>query len=196
MGWVEKDHEGNVTVHAPAANTRGPIPPKAYLDTNLVSGLGRADIKAEEYQALHQVIELMHEGRIALVTSAVTKEEIDRVPLEHRAPHEAIYALLAKVPVVDEQRLVPRIIQAIRGRSQVIGPLVVQEEDLGTLNSILPDQNDARHVFQALRNSSQYFVTTDRRTILTRAKQIEAAFPIRVVLPSQLLAELTAVKAS
>lgn len=196
MGWVEKDDEGNVTVHPPAANTRGPSPPKAYLDTNLVSGLGKADMNPDEYEALHRVIELMHEGRVALVTSAVTKEEIDRVPLEHQAPHQAIYALLAKVPVVDEQKLVPRIIQAMRGRSQIVGPLVVEEEDMGTLNGILPDHNDARHVFQALRNSSEYFVTLDRKTILTRAKEIEAAFPIRVVSPSQLLAALRAAKVS
>jgi hypothetical protein len=51
MGWVEKDEQGNVTVHAPAA---GSIPeldarhlPKAYLDTCLVSGARKLDLGPE-----------------------------------------------------------------------------------------------------------------------------------------------------
>ncbi len=80
MGWVEKDNGGNVTVHAPAAGTAtSSRPPKAYLDTNLVSGLAKGDVHADERDALFRAIELMHEGAgRALVTSSVTKEEINR----------------------------------------------------------------------------------------------------------------------
>jgi hypothetical protein len=63
--------------------------PTAYLDTNLVSALARLHIHEDEVAALFALVDLMHEGRIALVTSSVTKEEIDRVPPEHRAPTKA-----------------------------------------------------------------------------------------------------------
>jgi hypothetical protein len=55
MGWVEKDSEGNVTVHAPAATTRGPKPAKAYLDNCLVGGLVQDDLDPAESRqvALH-----------------------------------------------------------------------------------------------------------------------------------------------
>lgn len=35
-----------------------------------------------------------------------------------------------------------------------------------------------------------YFVTADRKTILRYAREIESKFPIRIVSPSQLVAEL------
>lgn len=86
MGWVEKDDEGNVTVHPPAANTRGPSPPKAYLDTNLVSGLGKADMNPDEYEALHRVIELMHEGRVAWSRQRSRKRRLTAYPWSIRLP--------------------------------------------------------------------------------------------------------------
>jgi predicted nucleic acid-binding protein len=174
-----------------------PPPPIAYLDTNLVSALAQQDIDQADVHALFQLVDLMHAGRVALVTSTVAKEEIERVPAEHRAPHQGTYALLKKIPVVDEQRLFPRRVQAFRpGRSQIIGPSVIEDEDLGRLRAILPDENDARHLFQASKNGASYFVTADRRTILSRAREIESAFPIRVMTPTQLVAELAAEDAS
>ena len=55
---------------------------------------------------------------------------------------------------------------------------------------MLPDENDARHLFQAISNGVEYFVTNDKATILRHSEEIEAAFPIRVLLPSQLVSEL------
>jgi hypothetical protein len=99
----------------------------------------------------------MHEGKIVLVTSELAEEEIDKVPPQYKSQYRGVYALLAKIPTVEEQRPFPQIIQAVGpGRSRVIQPAVVEEEDLGKLRSILPDENDARHVFQALENHTAY----------------------------------------
>jgi hypothetical protein len=54
-----------------------------------------------------------------------------------------------------------------------------------------PSENDARHVFQALKNGAAYFVTADSNTILSHTREIESAFAIRVVASTQLVAELT-----
>jgi hypothetical protein len=78
MGWVETDTEGNVTVHAPAATTRGPIPPKAYLDNCLVGGLVQDDLDPAESKGIYNLIDRAKDGLIELVSSTVTKEEIDR----------------------------------------------------------------------------------------------------------------------
>lgn len=133
----------------------------------------------------------MHENRITLVTSAVASEEIEAVPKEHRAPHEGVYALLRKIPVAEEQMLWPTMLTN-RGASRVTGPAFVKKADLGALEELLPDVNDARHIFQALKNGASYFVTADKQTILSRAAEVESAFPIRVVAPTQLVAELRA----
>jgi predicted nucleic acid-binding protein len=181
---------GDVTIGGATAETQGRAAPIAYLDTNLVSALARKD-QPDEVDALFELVDLMHENRIALVTSTVTEEEIEAVPEEHRAAHEGVYALLRKIPSVDEQMVWPTILTN-RGGSRLAGPAFVKEADLGTLEEILRDVNDARHVFQALKNGATYFVTADKRTILSRAGKIESAFPIRVLAPSQLVAELTA----
>jgi hypothetical protein len=187
MGWVETDTKGNVTVHAPAANTRGPIPPKAYLDNCLVGGLVQDDLDSAESDALYALIELSKEGRIDLVTSSVTRQEIELVPLEHRAPHRAVYAFLIELPTIEESELVPRILTAAPGLK---GPLLLGHHDLGTLSRILPDWDDARHVFQAVQNGCAYLVTVDAKTILTHSDEVEAAFPILVMRPSELVAAL------
>jgi hypothetical protein len=43
------------------------LPPGAYFDTNLVSGLARGQPKPTELDALYKMIDLKHEGRLALV---------------------------------------------------------------------------------------------------------------------------------
>ena len=62
-----------------------------------------------------------------------------------------------------------------------------KDEILGRLEAILPDADDARHVFQAAHSGFDYFVTFDRRTILRYADEIEAAANIRAVSPSELI---------
>lgn len=64
------------------------------------------------------------------------------------------------------------------------------QEDLGKLRAILPDENDARHLFQAISNDVEYFVTYDKATILRHTAAIEQEFSIRVRSPSQLVTEL------
>jgi hypothetical protein len=61
---------------------------------------------------------------------------------------------------------------------------------------MLPHRDDARHVFRAIKNGSGYFITTDEESILNRAAEIEARFPILVRLPSQLIENLDGVAAS
>jgi hypothetical protein len=114
----------------------------------------------------------------------VTKEEIDRVPSEHRAPHEAIYAFLAKIPEVNEQLLMPRPVSAGPGP---FGPGACRRRGVCAPASDAPHRDDARHVFRAIKNGSGYFITTDEKSILNRAAEIEARFPILVRRPSQLI---------
>jgi hypothetical protein len=89
--------------------------------------------------ALYSVIDLMHDGRVSLVISPVTRKEIDRVPIEHRAPHEEIYESLAKIPTVDEQVLVPHMVTNLSvGRARELqdpGTIRFATGDLGVLYS-------------------------------------------------------------
>jgi hypothetical protein len=161
--------------------------PSAYLDTCLVSGLVEGDLSPVEREGLRKVLEAHKTGRLGVVTSHVTLEELAAMsPPQRRAPHETIYSLLVDVPAVPEARTDSSL--SLLG----VGGGTREDPDFAALKVILPDVADARHVFQALRNGVAYFVTADARTIVSRAKTLEASFPsIKIRLPSQLAAELS-----
>jgi predicted nucleic acid-binding protein len=175
---------GDVTIQGARATTR-PEPVKAYLDNCIVGAIAQGE--PEEKVAIDELLKLWHGRKLDLVTSlSVTLEEIGRVPEEHRRAHEVAYTMLEKVPTIDEDVLSPGIITARPGTK---GPIPVRHPDLGWLTSILRDEDDARHIHQAVGSESAYFVTTDRG-ILARAGEIEDKFPIKVRKPSTLVLEL------
>ena len=160
--------------------------PTAYLETSLVFGIASQDLE-EEQDALLRVLRASKQGSVRLFTSHVTNEEIQKG--NNTGLDEAIYALLRDVPAVEEQWLFPRPVTN-RGGSRVVGPEVVPEADLEELRKLLPHEDDARHIFQAVRNGVDYFVTVDRKSILRYADELESRFGIRVVLPSKLIRDL------
>jgi hypothetical protein len=165
--------------------------PTGYLDTNLVSGLVKEDLGDVELPALIELLRLREQGAIALCTSHITAEELSKIPAEVRGGHDDIYMRFDDVPAIDERFRMPMVIRGGPG-TRIIGPPVVADAALYQLRSILPDETDARHVFQAARNGVDYFVTCDDRTIVRHVAAVQEAVGIVVCLPSQLVAELTA----
>jgi predicted nucleic acid-binding protein len=130
------------------------------------------------------------EGVLELVTSSVTLEELEKHESEEkREPLLDIYRLLRKITFVAEDDLLWQTIGR-PGQSRVYGPLPVKAADLERLKTILPDADDARHLFQAARNGIDYFVTGDQDTILKHWEEVEIAVSIRVCSPSDLVYEL------
>ncbi len=155
--------------------------PTAYLDTCIVSGLAKEDLPSGEQQALLEVLRRHKEGWIKLITSFVTKQEIDRVPEQARTRHEVIYSLLSDIPRAEFSGIE-------LFRVAFPGSLGVRQDPLYTeLKQLLPGVEDAQHVFQAIKNKVDYFVTTDDRTILRYKNELESTYGIKAVTPSQLL---------
>jgi hypothetical protein len=67
-----------VTTHVKSGGGRPPGP-SAYLDTNLVSGIRNQDLGPEQ-EPLRRVLAAGKQGTLALVTSPVTQEEIQKLP--------------------------------------------------------------------------------------------------------------------
>jgi hypothetical protein len=160
--------------------------PLGYLDTCLVSGIAKQDLRPVELDALHKLLVLRKGGEISLVTSHVTKEEIERLPATARGLHEGIYGLLDDVPEAQEFRTDSGLTLMGVGGGTREDPL------LASIKAVLPDPDDARHVFQAARNAVDYFITDDQRTILRHADAIHERCQLAVVLPSQLVRRLDA----
>jgi hypothetical protein len=160
------------------AMTRVPIP-SGYVDTCIVSGMAKGDLSAADLSALRRILEAREAGTIELVTSDVTKREIDQIPPQYRAPHEAIYELLARVPVAPSHLTATRLVNT--GVTQGAW----REDPLfGRLRNLLPDVADAEHIFQTARNGVDFFVTVDRRTILRHKAEVEAVCQLQLATPA------------
>src|SRR5256885_514065 len=73
--------------------------PSAYLDTCVISGIARQDLKTVELEALSKILELYQQSKIRLVTSDVARGEIDKIPEQFRYTHKAVYLLLSTLPI-------------------------------------------------------------------------------------------------
>jgi hypothetical protein len=162
----------------------------AYLDTCIVSGIAKGDLALEQ-DAVLALLRLSKAGRLDLVTSEVTRTEIEGVPRPARDRHEAVYLLLSDVPLVAtteprSQLVVARGGGRRGGVGMLIGPRYRENPLYTKLKGIVPDDADAHHLFQAVSAGATHFVTSDKRTILRHAAELERDIGITAVLPSQL----------
>ena len=150
-----------------------------YFDNCLVGAVVNGDHPSE----MTALSILLHEhecGSIDVVASTEVLGEIRNVPEPYRGPHLAVWDRF--------QKLTAAPITWLDGAS-TSGSMVV-DPDYQVLGSILPDEMDRRHVHHAIKNKVDIFATVDHRTILSRAPEIEARFPIRFGTPSQVVAML------
>ncbi len=144
---------------------------RLYLDTNIVSALVRGDLSPRDQRALHDILGLADSSACTLAASTVVREELERIPPEFQREHLAQYELLAHlrgsaVTWMDEGSVVTNSVYA-------------------KLRTILPDEPDARHLFQASENAVEQFVTADYKTILRYASEIERVAGVHARSPSQ-----------
>jgi hypothetical protein len=157
--------------------------PGAYLDNCIVSGLANEDL-GTELEALYELLEHRKHGRLDVVTSHVTHEELERASADSRhGLRQVVYFLLADVPAVPEARHNSRML--LMG----VGGGTREDARFTQLKEVLPDVDGARHVFQVIANGLDYFVTVDARTVLRHRRELER-LGIRALKPSELVAEL------
>lgn len=153
---------------------------KAYLDTCIVSGLAKEDLPQSEQAALLDVLRFHKAEIVQLVTSSLVKDEIDNIPRKHRARHEVIYNLLANIPISRVSWTNSGLTLTGAGGGRRVDPLYAE------LKAWLPDEFDVLHVFQAIKSTANYFVTTDNRTILRHGEVLKTNYGIQTTLPSEL----------
>jgi len=153
-------------------------PPRAYLDTCIISGIAKEDLKSDQLAAVFELLRLHKERVIQLVTSDMVKAEIDRIPAQFRSRHESIYNLLEDVSSFVSGT----------GMSPIGLPMMSRHQSrLRAMQAVLPDRLDARHVFAAWRHGLEYFVTTDESTIVRFRTELDGQFNVRAMLPTELL---------
>lgn len=140
-----------------------------YLDTNILSRVTDLNIPEETAIAYRRLADI---PGLSLVTSAKTKQEMERTPNGVRASMLVfLFGLFAKVPWRAAEyggaiNGAPLNMCALNGSWM--------HPALSELRAIF-DEDDATHIFQAFQAGCQYFLTLDEKTILSRARQHHAA---------------------
>ena len=163
---------------------------KIYLDTNVVSTIAKDD-HPDESSALEKILEFHKIGRVQLVTSDLTRQEIQKLNNpDYERKHKAIYNLLENVPLVEAQRLYGFNTYGDR-YTWISSPLIEEDPTWLQLRSTGLDGTDAHHVMLAIKGTCEIFLTCDEKTILNKKVEIEKAFPsLRLFKPSTLVNDL------
>lgn len=161
-----------------------------YFDTSVVSALGKEEFP-EEASAMTRLRLAEDASRVRLVTSEVTKEEIDRYAVAARPPVEAIYIPLSKVTYIPRQKLLG--IHVYIDRYICLNAPMIEDNPLWReLLTLGLKDRDAHHLMVAIENRCPVFLTCDDRDFLKNARRkrtIEARWKIRLRRPSQYVVE-------
>jgi len=164
---------------------------RVYLDANILSRFTdypRVRLSAEEKQAIGQIAEVTD---LDFVTSRKALDEFQRSnDPDRRELLKLLYRLMTKIPSADlfEASLYG---EALYGQASYGG----SPDDLYVQLTRFFDDDDAQHIFQAIRGHCDYFLTLDVETILKRVranKEEVAALAggMRFGTPAQLAAEI------
>lgn len=150
---------------------------KAYVDTCIISGIVKSDLKSTDQEAVQHIFTSFIEGKLQLCGSTVALDEINRIPAEYRTPHEDTYRMLnimkgSTFEWIDEGTPSSAV------QRPDIDPIYIEMRDL------LPDENDARHLYLAKKNGATTFITADKNTILVHAEKLKKDYGITATNPS------------
>ena len=158
----------------------------------MVSALWRWHQRPEENEAIRVLKEWSDVGRITLFVSDVHDRERP-LPAQYRDAQDAIRASLPRVEFADDHRLYGfnTMYSGPGGtRGFITHPLIEDDTVAHRLREIGLDRLDAHHIMLAIRRECDVFATCDQDTILKYRAQVEAEFPIRLRLPSELVREI------
>jgi len=157
---------------------------KIYLDTDAVSAIARKD-NPRELDALKELVQAWQAKRVSLVTSEAIGAEIRNCTGPHRPDIEHIYNQLLQVPFVEKEVHVGYDSGWHDDLGAWSNPLYDANPDWQRLKAFGLTDVDAHHVMLAARSKCGYFVTCDRRSILNRRQQVEGAYSLRLLSPTE-----------
>jgi hypothetical protein len=153
---------------------------KAYLDNNIVSAIAKNDTPKES-EALKRLLDAYEGGKVDLVTSEVTLQEINAYREPPPAVHET-FQRLKKVPIVRWDQL-KGVHSYGDERTWINAPLIENDPMYNSLLKLGVKTVDAQHVFVAVKNACDPFLTCDGG-ILHRAPNIRSLCNLSVQRPS------------
>ena len=153
--------------------------PSILVDTNIISGLVRGDLPPDQTQAVVTIVGMMQKSDVTLAGSTVMRDELNGIPVQWRSPHIAVADTL-------------RTLKTDSGVTWLDpnSGSVVENPTYAALRRNLPDEPDARMIAIGEEHHQDYFMTDDRRSVLSRRERIASICSIKPRLPTEILAEL------
>ncbi len=115
-----------------------------------------------------------------MAASTVVRDDLERISLPERAPHDAVYYSL-------------NVLKTSSGVSYVDpnSGSVVENPIYANLRHALRDEPDARMIAIGVEHGQEFFWTFDQNTVLSRRSDVEALYPIKLRLGTEIVAELS-----
>jgi len=157
---------------------------KVYLDNNVVSAIAKDDTAAES-DAIDRLLAAQDAGKVDLVTSELTLDEIKRYSGPARKQVERTFRLLEKVPTVRWDELLG-IHSYGDSWTWINSPLIQNDPLYDSLLRIGVKMIDAQHVFVSAKQACAAFLTCDGG-VLARADGVRALCGVAVQRPSMLV---------
>jgi hypothetical protein len=124
---------------------------RIYWDACVASALAKNELCRPSLEAIRRILDLGNAGQVDPLASSVMQEELNRIPEQYRPPHRDIYTQSAKIPIAATHHTESGMMLLGVGRGRPADQLVK------ALRGLLPDEADARHGFQAVKNGSTTF---------------------------------------
>jgi predicted nucleic acid-binding protein len=158
---------------------------KVYLDNNVVSAIARDDTPSESY-SLDVLLSAYEHGKVELVTSEVTLDEIKRYFGRERKVVERTFRLLKKVLVVRWDELIGMNVYGDR-YTWINSPIIQNDRMYDDLLKLGLDTTDAQHLFVATKTACAIFLTCDSQ-VLAKAAGIHKLCGLELLKPSEFVA--------
>lgn len=160
--------------------------PKVYLASNIVSAIAKDDTPTES-EALNRLLQAWDDKKVDLVTSEVTLWEINAYQDElKRRIVERTYRLLARAQIIRWYELAGMHSYGDR-HGWISTPIIQNDPVYAALLALGLEVVDAQHVFVAVKQKCNVFLTCDRGT-RDRAAAIKDRFELIVQKPSDFVA--------
>lgn len=159
---------------------------KIYIDTNIFSRSTDYRLKEADAKALSRIVKSRKD--VELYTSEKTREEISRHGGE--AEKNYIEFIMEIFGVIPEENFIHHYSGAFGSAPLGAAPLggggSREDPIYRTLRGIF-EIDDAQHIFQAIKSGAKYFLTLDKKTILSRRTDFnQLGYPLKIVSPMDL----------
>ena len=160
--------------------------PKVYLDRSIISGIAKDDTPTES-EALDRLLQAWDDKKVDLVTSEVTLWEISAHQDElKRRLVERTYRRLAKAQIVRWYELAGMHSYGDQ-HTWISTPVIQNDPAYEALLALDLEVVDAQHVFVAVKQKCNIFLTCDRH-VRDRAAAVKDQFVLIVQKPSEFVA--------